>query len=134
MDLEKLVPLQNTCDKLKELGWNIETYLVWVKHNAFDEGSWKPEEANRYGYEGLEDRFYAPTASELGEVLPFLIKGKLWGGMKWSLNFVLQKPYQIGFIIMYSLMVTEIAITFVSLVISQKDFQVKTKLKQGRCF
>ena len=44
-----------------------------MKHNAFDENSWKPEEANRYGYEGLEDRFYAPTVSELGEVLPFEI-------------------------------------------------------------
>ena len=79
MDLEKLVPLKETCLKLKALGWKTETLLRYdnnkivakTKNGYTTFGSEGPQgEPDYYEEEYLDTWYHAPTVSELGEVLP----------------------------------------------------------------
>ena len=63
MNLEELVPLQETCKRLHELGWKEETYFEWVPRVG------KSSIVRPCNKNNVTDSL-APTASKLGEMLP----------------------------------------------------------------
>lgn len=67
MNLEDLVPLKETCQRLKDLGWKDETYLEWVPRVG------RSSVVRPCNKNNVTDSL-APTASELVEVLPLKIK------------------------------------------------------------
>lgn len=69
MELTNLIPLVETCERLKELGWASPTFIRWytLAGKAFPE--YYKEHQNRQQGKGVF-LCSAPTAQEIGQYLP----------------------------------------------------------------
>jgi len=63
LDLEALVPTRETCERLRDRGFDYLTRFYWIEDRVFFE-----KKARQPLYK--EARLPAPTAAELGEMLP----------------------------------------------------------------
>ena len=83
MTLEELVPKYKTCNKLKDSGWNAETYAIW-----HDRGFGRLLVRPRIHPVDIGE-VYAPTAEETVNVLPETITGQLWEDeVEYELSFM----------------------------------------------
>jgi hypothetical protein len=70
--IETLVPLQATCKKLKELGWEEETYFFYVYSEIRKSYALRCA-TDILVKEEIESRIFAPTSSEFLVVLPYYL-------------------------------------------------------------
>lgn len=70
MNEKELVPELSTCQRLEELGWKSKTYFKWTETLQ----GWNPFPFGAYGDGNThKDSYHAPSAEELGEVIPHKI-------------------------------------------------------------
>lgn len=69
MALTNLVPTAKTCERLKQLGWKKETAITISTYSVCSlRSGWSSDDWEHY-HNKEKTLFYAPTSSELGEVL-----------------------------------------------------------------